>query len=105
MRGMGSTLGFAAVARALSDEARNLGLETPGFRSPPRRSDVDRSVRRRPGHPPAVAVRIAGRPLASIAEDMVEGVVVANHLAGVAADEVRNELRRAVAAAVTHQAA
>jgi hypothetical protein len=102
---MASVLGFAAVARALSDEARRLGLEAPGFRSPPGLRDVDRSLRRRPGHVPAVAVRIAGRPMASIAADMVEGVVIANHLTGSAADHARRRLHHAVAEAAVDRAA
>ena len=79
---MGSTLRFAAVVQLVAAEARSLGLEVPGFRSPPRLPGADRSLRRRPGAPPAIAVRLRGRPFEAIIADMVEGVVVANGLTG-----------------------
>ena len=86
---------FAAAARAITDEARRAGLAVPGFRSPPR-LPVDRSLRRRPGAPPAVAVRVRGRPMATVVADMVEGVLVANGLTD--RDDVRARLLAAVAA-------
>jgi hypothetical protein len=95
---VGASLRFAAAVRVLATEARALGLDVPGFRSPPRLAGADRSLRRRPGAPPAVAVRLAGRPFAAVAADMVEGVVVVNHLTGRRADEVRGRLLAAVAA-------
>ena len=88
---------FAAAARSLAREARAMGLEVPGFRSPPRVPGVDRSVRRRPGAPPAVAVRFRGRDAHVVVADMVEGVVVANRLSGPAADNVRVRLLGAAA--------
>lgn len=94
---MGSSLRFAATVRMLAMEARALGLEVPGFRSPPRLAGADRSLRRRPGATPAVAVRLQGRPFAAVAADMVEGVVVANGLTGREAGEVRQRLLSAVA--------
>lgn len=75
---MASPLRFAVAAKAISDEARAAGLLVPGFRSPPRLSGVDRSLRRRPGATPAVAVRVNGRPMETVVADMVEGVLVAN---------------------------
>ena len=75
---MGATIQFATAARAIADEARRAGHVVPGFRTPPRLVDVDRSLRRRPGAAPAVAVRLAGRPLDLVVADMVEGVLVAN---------------------------
>jgi hypothetical protein len=89
---VGTSLRFAAAVRALAAEARRLGLEVPGFRSPPRLAGADRSLRRRPGATPAVAVRLAGRPFEHVAADMVEGVVVANGLDGARAGEVRARL-------------
>jgi hypothetical protein len=89
---VGTSLRFAAAVRALAAEARKLGLEVPGFRSPPRLAGADRSLRRRPGATPAVAVRLAGRPFEQVAADMVEGVVVANGLSGPRAGEVRSRL-------------
>ena len=94
---MGSSLRFAAAARMLAMEARALGLEVPGFRSPPRLAGADRSLRRRPGATPAVAVRLQGRPFAAVAADMVEGIVVANGLTGSEAGEVRQRLLAVVA--------
>ena len=80
------------MVRLVAAEARALGLTVPGFRSPPRLAGADRSLRRRPGSAPAVAVRLAGRSLESVAVDMVEGVVVANGLHGERAEEVRARL-------------
>jgi hypothetical protein len=105
MAGMGSMLCFAAAARALSDEARRLGLQPPGFRSPPGLVGVDRSLRRRPGGVPAVAVRVGDRPITVVAADMVEGVVVANGLSGAAAADARDRLLAAVHEAVGDVAA
>jgi hypothetical protein len=87
-----SALHFAATARLLSAEARRLGLQAPGFRSPPRLVGADRSLRRRPGTAATIAVRLAGRPRSAVVADMVEGVVVANGLAGVEADRCRAAL-------------
>lgn len=95
---MGASLRFAAAVRALAVESRSLGLEVPGFRSPPRIAGADRSLRRRPGASPAVAVRLAGRPFRAVVVDMVEGVVVANGLSGRRAADVRARLLAAAAA-------
>jgi hypothetical protein len=92
MGDVGSSLRFATAVRLVAAEARSLGLEVPGFRSPPRLPGADRSLRRRPGAPPAIAVRLRGRPFDAIVADMVEGVVVANGLTGGRADEVRRRL-------------
>ena len=91
-----SVIGFAAAARAIADEARRAGLVVPGFRTPPRLRGVDRSLRRRPGGVPAVAVRVAGRPMGVVVADMVEGVLVAN--AARDRDDLRTRLLAAVAA-------
>lgn len=87
-----SALHFATTARLLSAEARRLGLEAPGFRSPPRLVGADRSLRRRAGTTPTIAVRLAGRPQPAVVADMIEGVVVANALAGPGADRCRAAL-------------
>ena len=92
----GATLRFTAAARALADAARRLGLDPPSFRSPPRLSSVDRSLRRHPGGS-VVAVRLRGRPWPAVLADMVEGVLAANDLHGVDADKARAALWRAVA--------
>jgi hypothetical protein len=91
-----SSLRFAVAAKAIADEARRAGLLVPGFRSPPRLVGVDRSLRRRPGATPAVAVRVNGRPIDTVVADMVEGVLVANELRD--RDDLRARLLAAVAA-------
>ena len=93
---MGSSIRFAVAAKAISDEARAAGLVVPGFRSPPRLTGVDRSLRRRPGAAPAVAVRVNGRPIDTVVADMVEGVLAANGLRD--RDDLRALLLAAVAA-------
>ena len=105
MGDVGSSLRFAAAVRLVAAEARSLGLEVPGFRSPPRLAGANRSLRRRPGGPPAVAVKLAGRPFAAVVTDMVEGVVVANRLSGPAADQARRRLLAAAAKEHTSAAA
>ena len=51
-------------------------------------------TRRRRGA--VVSVRVAGRPVAAMVADMIEGVVVANALVAPHADRVRAELWEAV---------
>ena len=87
-------LTFASAARSLGTAARAAGLEVPAFRSPPRIPGADRSIRRFPGGA-VVAVRVRGRSLAPVLEDMVEGVLVANRVRG----EARPRLRLALLAA------
>ena len=91
----GTTLRFATAAKAIADEARAAGLVVPGFRSPPRLAGVDRSLRRRSGAPPSVAVRLRDRALPCVVDDLVEGVIVANGLTGQRAARVRRSLRAA----------
>ena len=94
---------FSAVAKALGDEARRRGLTPPAFRSPPRLADAARTIRRADERA-VIAVRLRGRPAEDVAADMVEGVVVANRLAGAAAARCRAELREAVAPLLTRAA-
>lgn len=89
---------FARSARCLQDAARAAGLTVPAFRSPPRRRDADRTIRRLAGGA-VVAVRVRERPGATVQHDMVEGVVAANRLEGAAADRIRILLHRALAQA------
>ena len=86
---------FAEIARRIGAAARAAGLVAPAFRTPPRRSGVPRTIRRLPGGP-VVAVRLRTRPTADVVADMVEGVLVANGLAGDAAARVRTTLLHAV---------
>jgi hypothetical protein len=82
-----------------------MGLEAPGFRSPPRLVGVDRSVRRRrstsgAAAPAVVSIRVRDRPWPAVLADMVEGVVVANDLRAPAADRARSALWESVADAL-----
>jgi hypothetical protein len=87
-----TSLRFAAAARELGMACRRRGLRMPGFRSPPRLTGVNRSLRRRTDGGATVAVRIRGRPFAAVVADMIEGIVVANGLDGQAADRAREAL-------------
>lgn len=90
-----NSLRFARVAGTLTTEARRLGLVAPGFRSPPRLAEADRTIRRaRWGA--VVAVRLRDRAFESVVGDMVDGVVAANRLEGDAARRTRVLLLQAV---------
>jgi hypothetical protein len=87
--------GFAAMVRFLAAESREAGLEVPAFRSPPRMPGTSRTIRRlRDGAVVAIALR--GRETGAVAEDMIEGIVVANRLDADTAESVRRRLRAAV---------
>ena len=92
-----ASLRFAAAVRVLGQAARARGLQVPGFRSPPRVPGAERTVRRRSGGGATVAVRIHGRPFVAVLADMIEGVLVTNHLSGTEATRVRTALWDAVA--------
>ncbi|HTL86704.1 MAG TPA: hypothetical protein VL856_16080 [Acidimicrobiia bacterium] len=85
------TLSFVDVARRLAAASRAAGLVAPVFRTPPRRPGVPRSIRRLPGGP-VVSVRVKARPFDDVVVDMVEGILVANRLAGDGALRVRTAL-------------
>lgn len=87
-----TSLRFVTVARALAAAARAEGLTPPAFRSPPRLVGVSRSICRRRDGGATVAVVLRSRPWAAVVADMVEGVVAANRLRGVAADRARTAL-------------
>src|SRR3954470_24304521 len=91
-----TSLRFASAARTLGQVARSRGLGVPGFRSPHRLEGVERSLRRRPDGGSTVAITLRGRPWLAVLGDMIEGVVVANRLTGVAADRARTALWSAV---------
>jgi len=90
---------FAHVVRTLAAAARAEGLVAPSFRSPPRRRDAVRTVRRRRDGGVAVAVVVKERPWPAVLGDLVEGVVVANGLEGQAAERARSAMWAAVGAA------
>ena len=87
-----TSLRFAVAARSLGEAARRQGLAVPGFRSPPRLTGVNRSLRRRADGGITVAVVLRGRPWVAVLADMIEGVVVANDLSGPAADRCRTAM-------------
>lgn len=87
-----TSLRFSAAARTLGLVARRQGLTVPGFRSPPRLSEVDRTLRRRADGGATVAVRLKGRPWVAVLADMIDGVIVANALQGADAARVRTRL-------------
>lgn len=91
-----TSLRFAAAARTLGHVARRQGLTVPGFRSPPRLSEVDRTLRRRADGGATVAVRLKGRPWVAVLADMIDGVIAANGLEGADAARVRTDLWAAV---------
>jgi hypothetical protein len=93
-----TSLTFARVARDLAAEARRRGLRAPAFRSPPGLADAMRTQRRQPAGGVVVAVRLRGRRLDAVAQDMVEGVVVANGVSGAAATRLRTALLEAIMA-------
>lgn len=80
---------FAEVVRVVTAEARRRGLAVPVFRSPPSLPGVDRTLRRRADGTQVVAVRLAGRPVAALQADVIDGVVAANGLSGRPADRFR----------------
>ena len=91
-----TSLRFSAAARTLGLVARRQGLAVPGFRSPPRLSEVDRTLRRRPDGGATIAVRLKGRPWVAVLADMIDGVIAANGLQGAEAARTRTGLWAAV---------
>lgn len=91
-----TSLRFSAAARTLGLVARRQGLTVPGFRSPPRLAEVDRTLRRRADGGATVAVRLKGRPWVAVLADMIDGVVAANGLVGAEAAGIRTRLWAAV---------
>jgi hypothetical protein len=88
---------FSAAARLLAGEARRHGLVAPAFRSPPRLHGARRTIRRFADGTCLVSVRVRDREVADVIADLVEGVLVANGLAGQAAEGWRIALRSALA--------
>lgn len=91
-------LRFSSAVRTLGHAARALGLGVPGFRSPPRVTGAERTLRRRDDGGATVAVVVRGRPFLAVLGDMIEGIVVANRLDGTAATRARTALWEAVVA-------
>lgn len=93
-----SSLHFAAAARTLGTAARRLGLIVPGFRTPPKLADAERTIRRHAGGTATVAVVVRGRPFQAVIADLIEGIVVANQLSGAEATRTRTHLWEAIVA-------
>jgi hypothetical protein len=93
--GPAPALRFAEAARLLGAAAHANGLAVPAFRCPPRTAGVMRSIRRYPGGT-VVSVRLRGRPFATVVDDMVEGVLVANRIADPDAGRLRAALHAAL---------
>ena len=91
-----SSLQFAGTVRTLGGAARARGLVVPGFRSPPKVPGAERTIRTRPDGSCSVAVVVKGRPLEAVVADLIEGIIVANHLSGAEATRVRTHLWEAV---------
>lgn len=86
---------FTEAARVLARHVAEMGLDVPGFRTPPRTVGVNRTLRRSPdGSGGVVAVRLADRPFTAVIGDMIEGVIVLNQLAVADADRARTHLWR-----------
>ena len=84
------------MARFLAAEGRAAGLSVPAFRSPPRVAGVARTIRRM-GDGAVVSIQIRGRSVDQVADDMIEGIVIANRLEPQVADPIRQRLRASVA--------
>jgi hypothetical protein len=85
-------LWFGESAQELARIARLRGLVVPAFRSPPRRDRLTRSIRWGHDGTATVAIRVVGRPVASIQRDLIEGLLEANRLEGSARDAARESL-------------
>ncbi len=80
---------FAGTARWLAEAARALGLDAPGFRTPPRQTGCNRTIRRYSDGTALVAVRVKGRLWDDVVDDLIAGVLTVNDLHGALAAEIR----------------
>lgn len=93
------SLQFAAVVRVIGRAVRERGLVVPGFRSPPRRPGLERTLRFGADGAATVAVAVRDRPFQAVVADLIEGVVVVNHLHGIEATRLRTALWEELVAA------
>lgn len=93
------SLHFAATVRTLGTAARSRGLVVPGFRSPPRRPGMERTLRWAADGSATVSVAVRDRPFQAVIADLIEGVVIVNGLDGVEATRARTALWEAIVAA------
>ena len=82
---------FAECVRTVGAVARAGRLKVPVVLSPPRRPDVDRSIRRRGGSSDVVAIRITDRPFVAVQNDVIDGFIAANRLDIASADRFRRD--------------
>ena len=83
---------FAQLVRKLGIVAAAAGLEVPGFVSPPRSRDADRTIKWLRGGRALVAVRRGDRAADAVVDDMIRGVIVANGLSGSEASDTARKL-------------
>mgnify|MGYP001187986673 FL=1 len=86
---------FSIVAKVITQVGARCGIEVPGFKSPPRSADLDRTVRRQSSGS-VVAVRIRDRPFEAVIADMIEGVILCNDVPIGKAGKLRNIMWSAV---------
>ena len=88
---------FSWWGQQLCTACRQLGLVVPSFQSPPTVEGADRTMRRTAdGRSVVIAIRLWPRPLSRIRDDMIDGILAANGLAGARADELRCLLEEVV---------
>ena len=90
-----TSIRFAGAARELGRASRLCGLTAPAFTSPPRLADYSRTIRRRPNGV-TVSIVLRGRPWAAVLADMIDGIIVANEISGLEADQARTALWLAI---------
>lgn len=83
------TTDFAGTARWLAGAAHARGLAAPGFRTPPRQTGTNRTIRRYQDGTALVSVRVKGRLWDDVVDDLIAGILALNDLHGAAAAEVR----------------
>jgi hypothetical protein len=84
------SLRFAATARCLADVVRGRHLAVPSYRSPPRVVGRRRTLRRDADGAVTISILVRDRPWNAVVNDMIDGVIAANQLEGVAAEELRD---------------
>lgn len=87
---------FADVARRLGAACHELSMPVPAFRSPPRKPDCTRTLRRYQGGA-VVSVRLRERTQAEWTRDMIDGCIAAAKLTGHDAEVALERLTEAVA--------
>ena len=92
---------FSIVAKVITQVSARCGIEVPGFKSPPRSVDLDRTVRHQSSGS-VVSVRIKDRPFEAVIGDMIEGVILCNELPIAAAGKLRNLMWSAVMQSERH---